>query len=192
MEKQQPSYCFATCWAVCRHFVFVQGGMYILQLFDFYGASGFTLLWTASWQCIAISWFYGDQKFYDVIEDMIGYRPTSFFRLCWKYFSPLLNLVSACLPWYVSEAVFSQDVRDVVSSSGRQATRNYSLTSICAILDVKKIPAQGVFRLLFLSRMWLLPLKLQRRQELCFYRKHCAISKTHPRRVSFSVTFAIL
>uniref|UniRef100_H2ZG36 Transporter n=1 Tax=Ciona savignyi TaxID=51511 RepID=H2ZG36_CIOSA len=67
------------------------GGMYILQLFDFYGASGFTLLWTASWQCVAIGWFYGDQKFYDVIEDMIGYRPGPYFRICWKYLAPILN-----------------------------------------------------------------------------------------------------
>ncbi|XP_076811808.1 sodium- and chloride-dependent betaine transporter-like [Clavelina lepadiformis] len=69
-----------------------RGGMYILQLFDFYGASGFTLLWTATWQCVAISWFYGDQKFYDVIKDMIGYRPGPYFRICWKFLAPVMNL----------------------------------------------------------------------------------------------------
>uniref|UniRef100_H2ZG33 Transporter n=1 Tax=Ciona savignyi TaxID=51511 RepID=H2ZG33_CIOSA len=81
--------CFA-CYLVGLTMV-TRGGMYILQLFDFYGASGFTLLWTASWQCVAIGWFYGDQKFYDVIEDMIGYRPGPYFRICWKYLAPILN-----------------------------------------------------------------------------------------------------
>ena len=71
--------------------------MYILQLFDFYGASGFTLLLTATWQSIAVAWFYGDQKFYDLIQEMIGYRPTPYFWLCWKIFAPLLNIVSLCL-----------------------------------------------------------------------------------------------
>ena len=82
--------------------------MYILQLFDFYGASGFTLLWTATWQCVAASWFYGDQKFYDLIEDMIGYRPTDYFRWCWKYLAPLLNIVSAnffeCFYYYSTDS----------------------------------------------------------------------------------------
>ncbi|XP_078484910.1 sodium- and chloride-dependent GABA transporter 2 [Ciona intestinalis] len=82
--------CFA-CYLVGLTMV-TRGGMYILQLFDFYGASGFTLLWTATWQCVAIGWFYGDQKFYDVIEDMIGYRPGPYFRICWKYLAPLLNV----------------------------------------------------------------------------------------------------
>lgn len=71
---------------------FLQGGMYVLQLFDFYGASGFALLWTAGWQCVAIGWFYGNQKFYDCVQDMIGYQPTKFLGICWRYISPSLIL----------------------------------------------------------------------------------------------------
>ena len=71
-----------------------QGGMYVLQLFDFYGASGFTLLWTATWQCVAAAWLFGDQKMYDLIEYMIGYRPIAYFWITWKFAAPLLNIVS--------------------------------------------------------------------------------------------------
>lgn len=69
-----------------------EGGMYILQLFDFYGASGFTLLWTATWQCIGVAWVYGDEKFYDSLEAMVGYRPGHYYRICWKYLAPILNM----------------------------------------------------------------------------------------------------
>ncbi|XP_039263077.2 sodium- and chloride-dependent GABA transporter 2-like isoform X1 [Styela clava] len=81
--------CCFMCYLVGLSMV-TRGGMYVLQLFDFYGASGFALLWTAAWQCIAVGWFYGGEKFYRAIEDMIGYRPSPFFRICWKYCSPTL------------------------------------------------------------------------------------------------------
>jgi len=68
-----------------------EGGMYLLQLFDFYGASGFTLLWTATWQCIGVAWVYGDEKFYDALEAMVGKRPGPYFKICWKYLAPILN-----------------------------------------------------------------------------------------------------
>ena len=68
--------------------------MYLLQLFDFYGASGFTLLWTATWQCIGVAWVYGDEKFYDALEAMVGKRPGPYFKICWKYLAPILNTVS--------------------------------------------------------------------------------------------------
>jgi len=69
-----------------------KGGMYILQLFDFYGASGFTLLWTATWQCVGVAWIYGDEKFYDNLEKMVGYRPGPYYKICWKYLCPLVNI----------------------------------------------------------------------------------------------------
>uniref|UniRef100_A0A4W2I7G8 Transporter n=1 Tax=Bos indicus x Bos taurus TaxID=30522 RepID=A0A4W2I7G8_BOBOX len=65
-----------------------EGGMYIFQLFDSYAASGMCLLFVAIFECICIGWVYGSNRFYDNIEDMIGYRPLSLIKWCWKVVTP--------------------------------------------------------------------------------------------------------
>ncbi|XP_030061381.1 sodium- and chloride-dependent taurine transporter isoform X2 [Microcaecilia unicolor] len=67
-----------------------QGGMYVFQLFEYYAASGICLLWVAFFECIAVAWVYGADKFYDAVEDMIGYRPISWMKWCWTAVTPML------------------------------------------------------------------------------------------------------
>ncbi|KAL5238239.1 hypothetical protein ACI65C_005649 [Semiaphis heraclei] len=64
------------------------GGIYMLHLLDTY-AAGISLLCSALFECIAVSWFYGLEKFCDDVESMIGHRPGLYWRLCWKFVSPL-------------------------------------------------------------------------------------------------------
>ena len=49
-----------------------QGGAYIFQLMDFYGASGIPILWCCFFQTIAIGWIYGVNKFASNVEQMTG------------------------------------------------------------------------------------------------------------------------
>ncbi|XP_018602398.1 sodium- and chloride-dependent GABA transporter 2-like isoform X1 [Scleropages formosus] len=67
-----------------------EGGMYVFQLLDYYACSGMTLLIFAILQSICVGWIYGANLMYNNIEDMIGYRPSSLFKYCWRYFTPFI------------------------------------------------------------------------------------------------------
>jgi solute carrier family 6 noradrenalin transporter-like protein 2 len=84
----------------------------MLHLLDTY-AAGISLLCSALFECLAVSWFYGKrvnhfslfgcsnvllflglEKFCDDVENMIGHRPGLYWRICWKFISPMFIIVS--------------------------------------------------------------------------------------------------
>lgn len=44
--------------------------MYVFQLFDYYSASGITLLWQAFWECVVIAWVYGELYFIATLQSI--------------------------------------------------------------------------------------------------------------------------
>ena len=71
-----------------------RNGIYIFQLMDFYAASGMSLLWCVFFQTIAICWVFGGRRFYDCIEEMIGYRVNYYWFICWVALAPAFMVVS--------------------------------------------------------------------------------------------------
>ncbi|XP_042528111.1 sodium- and chloride-dependent betaine transporter isoform X2 [Dipodomys spectabilis] len=69
-----------------------EGGMYIFQLFDYYACSGICLLFLSVFEVICIGWVYGADRFYDNMEDMIGYRPWPLVKISWLFLTPGLCL----------------------------------------------------------------------------------------------------
>jgi len=67
--------------------------MYVFQLFDYYSASGMTLLWVCFCQSIAVAWVYGAGRFCNDIRRMVGYSPPLWLPIAWSYTTPAITLV---------------------------------------------------------------------------------------------------
>ncbi|XP_074511198.1 sodium- and chloride-dependent GABA transporter 3-like isoform X1 [Sebastes fasciatus] len=70
-----------------------QGGVYLFQLVDYYGANGACILFVSVVQCVAVGWAFGADRMCDAIEDMSGQRPLLLFKVCWRYITPLICMV---------------------------------------------------------------------------------------------------
>lgn len=67
-----------------------QGGMYLFQIMDFYSASGVTLLLVVFFEIIGLAYIYGYKNIYSHIEEMIGFKPSRYFYLCWVFGAPVV------------------------------------------------------------------------------------------------------
>ncbi|XP_055532517.1 sodium-dependent nutrient amino acid transporter 1 isoform X2 [Wyeomyia smithii] len=92
VKNWQAASVIAVC-GVCLGSIYVTpGGQYILTLVDHFGAS-FIALVLAIAELLAIGWIYGVERFCKDVEFMLGSRPNIYWRLCWRWITPLLMIV---------------------------------------------------------------------------------------------------
>uniref|UniRef100_A0A8C0MB87 Transporter n=3 Tax=Canis lupus TaxID=9612 RepID=A0A8C0MB87_CANLF len=72
-------------------FCITKGGMYVLTLLDTF-AAGTSILFAVLMEAIGVSWFYGVDRFSNDIQQMMGFKPGLYWRLCWKFVSPAFLL----------------------------------------------------------------------------------------------------
>ncbi|XP_048774398.2 sodium- and chloride-dependent glycine transporter 1-like [Ostrea edulis] len=79
-----------------------QGGVYILTLIDWYSASVAVMLLTFL-EVASLAWLYGVDRIYKDLEVMIGYKPSSLWKIMWLFVTPLAILII----WIVSLVRYS-------------------------------------------------------------------------------------
>ncbi|KAF6079465.1 solute carrier family 6 member 2 [Phyllostomus discolor] len=72
-------------------FCITKGGIYVLTLLDTF-AAGTSILFAVLMEAIGVSWFYGVDRFSNDIQQMMGFKPGLYWRLCWKFISPAFLL----------------------------------------------------------------------------------------------------
>ncbi|XP_066494055.1 sodium-dependent noradrenaline transporter [Tiliqua scincoides] len=127
-------------------FCITNGGIYVLTLLDTF-AAGTSILFAVLMEAIGVSWFYGVDRFSEDIQEMMGFKPGLYWRLCWKFVSPafLLFVVIVSVinfkPLTYDEYVFpswANTVGWVVASS--------SMILVPAYIVYKLLKVQGTFK----------------------------------------------
>ncbi|KAF7490813.1 Sodium- and chloride-dependent GABA transporter 1 [Sarcoptes scabiei] len=78
----------------------VKGGMYWFQLFDYYAASGFALLFLIFFEVVAISWSYGVNRYYSNLNKMLKFNLPIWWKMCWCVFTPSVCFLVFCFSLY--------------------------------------------------------------------------------------------
>lgn len=74
------------------YIVHFKGGMYVLQLLDWYAAS-ISIILICFLELLCICWFYGIDHFVRDIEFMLNEKLHLWWQICWKYITPIILMV---------------------------------------------------------------------------------------------------
>ncbi|KAG7273030.1 hypothetical protein CRUP_017507 [Coryphaenoides rupestris] len=98
-------------------------------------------------QTISISWFYGAERFYRDIEDMIGYRPCGWWKLCWMgvFIFSAIEMTPPTLGKYMYP-VWGQAVGWCMALSSMLLVPGYFLYLLCSTPGGLKQEEEGGWR----------------------------------------------
>ncbi|CAJ1075336.1 sodium- and chloride-dependent betaine transporter-like isoform X1 [Xyrichtys novacula] len=131
---------FCSAYFIIHISLSTQGGMYVFQLIDYYGCNGACLLFVSLVQCVAVGWAFGADNMFDAVEDMTGQRPSIFFKLCWRYFTPFI-----CLVCFICSFLAYQPL---TSSEGHEYPKwAYDLGWVMAFSSVTAVPVWVIYKI---------------------------------------------
>ncbi|XP_056869884.1 sodium- and chloride-dependent GABA transporter 2-like [Takifugu flavidus] len=117
-----------------------EGGVYLFQLVDYYAANGTCIMFGSIIHCVAVGWAFGADKICDVLEDITGHRPWAFYKLCWRYFTPLI-----CTVCFICSFI---NYQPLISSNGYEYPAwAYSLGWAMALSSIVTIPIYAIGKL---------------------------------------------
>ncbi|XP_037096338.1 sodium-dependent neutral amino acid transporter SLC6A17 [Syngnathus acus] len=127
--------------------LFVQrSGNYFVTMFDDYSA-GLPLTVVVILENISVAWIYGTKRFMQDLEDMLGFRPYSFYYYMWRYVSPailVLLITATVIEMVVSPAGYNA----WVESEGSERFHNYppwASAMAYSLIVVAMLPLPVVF-----------------------------------------------
>ncbi|XP_060913367.1 sodium-dependent neutral amino acid transporter SLC6A17 [Labrus mixtus] len=140
--------CVACCViAFLLGLLFVQrSGNYFVTMFDDYSA-GLPLTVVVILENISVAWIYGTKRFMQDLEDMLGFRPYSFYYYMWRYVSPAI-LVLLIIATVIEMAVSPAGYNAWVESEGAESFHSYppwALAMAYALIVAAMLPLPLVF-----------------------------------------------
>eukprot|EP00063_Salmo_salar_P028016 XP_014002851.1 PREDICTED: sodium-dependent neutral amino acid transporter SLC6A17-like [Salmo salar] len=101
----------------CGLLFVLRSGNYFVTMFDDYSA-GLPLTVVVILENISVAWIYGTKRFMQDLEDMLGFRPYSFYFYMWKYVSPAcltVLIIATVIEMAVSPAGYNAWVEELAS-----------------------------------------------------------------------------
>ncbi|XP_068599407.1 sodium-dependent neutral amino acid transporter SLC6A17 [Brachionichthys hirsutus] len=127
--------------------LFVQrSGNYFVTMFDDYSA-GLPLTVVVILENISVAWIYGTKRFMQDLEDMLGFRPYSFYFYMWQYVSPAV-LVILIIATVIEMAVSPAGYNAWVENEGAERFHSYppwALAMAYALIVSAMLPLPVVY-----------------------------------------------
>ncbi|GFQ81893.1 sodium-dependent nutrient amino acid transporter 1, partial [Trichonephila clavata] len=119
--------------------LFLLGGQYVLNLMDTYGG-GFASIFIATVEATALMWGYGADNFANDLDFMLGFKPGIYWRLCWKYISPVVL-------WFV--LIYSLFTHTVIQYGGKEyPTWADRIGWVLVMVSVLQIPIWAIVQII--------------------------------------------
>nr|CAB3266309.1 sodium- and chloride-dependent GABA transporter 1-like [Phallusia mammillata] len=94
-DKTTRAVVYAFLFLICLSMV-DEGGVYVFEILNNYGMSGWSVFTTVTCEFVAIGWFFGFDNYWEEIELMIGRRRGKLWlKTSWKFIAPITCSIMA-------------------------------------------------------------------------------------------------